>query len=202
MSGFLFFWLTWAGWIFVTFLLNRTNPYRFRIAFWLLVIIITSVYQITIFEMNFSIASIILFVLSLTAFIHFSLLELLYVTIRILILAIASSTSLFVSLYDPVWFIIEQPYMNSITIAFLSIVLFNKYRERIFGTTIGMCLSDGISYITLNKLYIEYTIGSLTVLDSCALTCFIISIWSGMEFLQSYYSQKQGQPKKGETVQK
>jgi len=58
MSGFLFYWLTWAGWIFVTFLLNRTNPYRFRIAFWLLVIIITSVYQITIFEMNFSIASI------------------------------------------------------------------------------------------------------------------------------------------------
>ena len=152
--------------------------------------------------MNFSIASIILFVLSLTSFIHFSLLELLYVTIRILILAIASSTSLFVSLYDPVWFIIEQPYMNSITIAFLSIVLFNKYRERIFGTTIGMCLSDGISYLTLNKLYIEYTLGSLTVLDSCALTCFIISIWSGMEFLQSYYSQKQGQPKKGETVQK
>lgn len=202
MPGFLFFWLTWSSWIYVTFILSRTNSYRFRIAFWLLVIICTSVYEITIYEFTFTTALLIIFIISLTAFIHNSYINLLYVMIRILIISMASSTSLFVSFYDPVWFFIDQPFMNSIIIAFLGIVLFNNFKERIFGTTIGMCLSEGISFITLKKLNINYTMGSLTVLDSCALTCFMLSIWSGVEFLQSHYSQRQVQPKKGGTVQK
>jgi hypothetical protein len=169
MEGFLFFWIAWSGWIYTTFLLNKSNPYRFPLAFSLLVTICSSVIHLSFFDFDFSFV---------------------YVYIRILICSMATSTTLFVSLYDPIWYFIEHKFVVSIILCLLSIVLFDTFIERLSAVLIAIIHSDIINAIVMKKLDFEYIIGSLSVLDSLAITLLSISVWSGIEYLQYMFQQK------------
>ncbi|PAC37879.1 YphA family membrane protein [Caldifermentibacillus hisashii] len=132
MTGFVFFGLAWAGWIYSTFIMEKTNPYRFPIAAYLLVTIILSVFKIRFLGLDISLATLFLLFISFLTFIKLPFWKLLYCTIGIFIVSSATAVFYLISLYDPVWIFIDQQILLSFLGACLAVLLFKEYKARIF----------------------------------------------------------------------
>lgn len=196
MTGFVFFGLAWAGWIYSTFIMEKTNPYRFPIAAYLLVAIILSVFKIRFLGLDISLATLFLLFISFLTFIKLPFWKLLYCTIGIFIVSSATAVFYLISLYDPVWIFIDQQILLSFLGACLAVLLFKEYKARIFSTIIGLIQGDILYAIILKKFSIDFPIGSFAFLDGLALTCVFITIWSGFEYLQTTFEHKNFQQKK------
>ncbi|WP_346206369.1 hypothetical protein NSS89_11165 [Caldifermentibacillus hisashii] len=196
MTGFVFFGLAWAGWIYSTFIMEKTNPYRFPIAAYLLVTIILSVFKIRFLGLDISLATLFLLFISFLTFIKLPFWKLLYCTIGIFIVSSATAVFYLISLYDPVWIFIDQQILLSFFGACLAVLLFKEYKARIFSTIIGLIQGDILYAIILKKFSIDFPIGSFAFLDGLALTCVFITIWSGFEYLQTTFEHKNFQQKK------
>ncbi|MED4853598.1 hypothetical protein P9386_17480 [Caldifermentibacillus hisashii] len=196
MTGFVFFGLAWAGWIYSTFIMEKTNPYRFPIAAYLLVTIILSVFKIRFLGLDISLATLFLLFISFLTFIKLPFWKLLYCTIGIFIVSSATAVFYLMSLYDPVWIFIDQQILLSFLGACLAVLLFKEYKARIFSAIIGLIQGDILYAIILKNFSIDFPIGSFTFLDGLALTCVSITIWSGFEYLQTTFEHKNFQQKK------
>ncbi|MCM3477132.1 MULTISPECIES: YphA family membrane protein [Bacillaceae] len=196
MTGFVFFGLAWAGWIYSTFIMEKTNPYRFPIAAYLLVTIILSVFKIRFLGLDISLATLFLLFISFLTFIKLPFWKLLYCTIGIFIVSSATAVFYLISLYDPVWIFIDQQILLSFLGACLAVLLFKEYKARIFSTIIGLIQGDILYAIILKKFSIDFPIGSFAFLDGLTLTCVFITIWSGFEYLQTTFEHKNFQQKK------
>ncbi|WP_368996411.1 hypothetical protein [Caldifermentibacillus hisashii] len=196
MTGFVFFGLAWAGWIYSTFIMEKTNPYRFPIAAYLLVTIILSVFKIRFLGLDISLATLFLLFISFLTFIKLPFWKLLYCTIGIFIVSSATAVFYLISLYDPVWIFIVQQILLSFLGACLAVLLFKEYKARIFSTIIGLIQGDILYAIILKKFSIDFPIGSFAFLDGLTLTCVFITIWSGFEYLQTTFEHKNFQQKK------
>lgn len=196
MTGFVFFGLAWAGWIYSTFIMEKTNPYRFPIAAYLLVTIILSVFKIRFLGLDISLATLFLLFISFLTFIKLPFWKLLYCTIGIFIVSSATAVFYLISLYDPVWIFIDQQILLSFFGACLAVLLFKEYKARIFSTIIGLIQGDILYAIILKKFSIDFPIGSFAFLDGLTLTCVFITIWSGFEYLQTTFEHKNFQQKK------
>ncbi len=196
MTGFVFFGLAWAGWIYSTFIMEKTNPYRFPIAAYLLVTIILSVFKIRFLGLDISLATLFLLFISFLTFIELPFWKLLYCTIGIFIVSSATAVFYLISLYDPVWIFIDQQILLSFLGACLAVLLFKEYKARIFSTIIGLIQGDILYAIILKKFSIDFPIGSFAFLDGLTLTCVFITIWSGFEYLQTTFEHKNFQQKK------
>jgi len=196
MTGFVFFGLAWVGWIYSTFILEKTSPYRFPIAASLLVTIILSVFKIRFFELDISLAALFLFSISLFKFTKLPFWNLLYCTIGVFIVSIATAVFNLMSLYDPVWIFIDQQILLSFLVTCLTVLLFKEYKVRIFSTIIGLIQGDFLYAVILKKFSINFLIGRFAFLDGLALTCVFITIWSGFEYLQTTFEHKEFQQKK------
>jgi len=196
MTGFVFFGLAWAGWIYSTFIMEKTNPYRFPIAAYLLVTIILSVFKIRFLGLDISLAALFLLFISFLTFIKLPFWKLLYCTIGIFIVSSATAVFYLISLYDPVWIFIDQQILLSFLGACLAVLLFKEYKARIFSTIIGLIQGDILYAIILKKFSIDFPIGSFAFLDGLTLTCVFITIWSGFEYLQTTFEHKNFQQKK------
>lgn len=200
MDGFIFFWFAWAMWILVTFILNKTNPYRTFLAFSILFTISTANIYLQFFSYDISLAVLFLFIICAIPYHQYSLVKFFYIYIRILTLAIAQSAVLFVSLYDPVWFFISEQFVMSFLVMILVIVLFDQYKERLRAVIISLFLTDIINAIVLKKFDIQYQIGSLYMLDTLAISVFFVSTWGLLEFLQTSFQQKNYQQEKEKQI--
>ncbi|WP_270577419.1 hypothetical protein [Caldibacillus thermoamylovorans] len=196
MTGFVFFGLAWAGWIYSTFIMEKTNPYRFPIAAYLLVAIILSVFKIRFLGLDISLATLFLLFISFLTFIKLPFWKLLYCTIGIFIVSSATAVFYLISLYDPVWIFIDQQILLGFLGACLAVLLFKEYKARIFSTIIGLIQGDILYAIILKKFSIDFPIGSFAFLDGLTLTCVFITIWSGFEYLQTTFEHKNFQQKK------
>ncbi|MCB7071704.1 hypothetical protein LIZ76_17510 [Caldibacillus sp. 210928-DFI.2.22] len=196
MTGFVFFGLAWAGWIYSTFIMEKTNPYRFPIAACLLVAIILSVFKIRFLGLDISLATLFLLFISFLTFIKLPFWKLLYCTIGIFIVSSATAVFYLISLYDPVWIFIDQQILLGFLGACLAVLLFKEYKARIFSTIIGLIQGDILYAIILKKFSIDFPIGSFAFLDGLTLTCVFITIWSGFEYLQTTFEHKNFQQKK------
>ncbi|CEE01886.1 putative membrane protein [Caldibacillus thermoamylovorans] len=196
MTGFVFFGLAWAGWIYSTFIMEKTNPYRFPIAACLLVAIILSVFKIRFLGLDISLATLFLLFISFFTFIKLPFWKLLYCTIGIFIVSSATAVFYLMSLYDPVWIFIDQQILLSFLGACLAVLLFKEYKARVFSAIIGLIQGDILYAIILKNFSIDFPIGSFAFLDGLALTCVFITIWSGFEYLQTTFEHKNFQQKK------
>jgi hypothetical protein len=196
MAGFVFFGFAWAGWIYSTFIMEKTNPYRFPIAASLLVTIIMSVFKIRFLGFDISVAALFLLSISFVTFIKLPFWKLLYCTIGVFIVSSATAVFYLMSLYDPVWIFIDQQILLGFLVTCLAVLLFKEYRTRIFSAIIGLIQGEILYAIVLKKFSIDFSIGSFIFLDGLALTCFFITIWSGFEYLQMIFQHKNFQQKK------
>jgi len=191
MDGFMFFWFSWATWIYSTFILSTKNQYRFITAFSILLVIILSIHTISIYHYEISLAAIYILLISFIYFRKLEFLQLLYVLIRVMILCISGATFYIMSIYDPVWLIFDVHWIQAILFTFLSVLLFERFLDRMVSLLMSLIYADMIFSFVLNGMGINHTIGALQFMDGLCVTILTLTIWYTVELIQNTYMKQQ-----------
>ncbi len=191
MEGAVFYWVFWAIWVYVTFILDRQNPYRLKLAGIVLIAIIFSNSHFTFgrFEVAWSGLFLLLFAYSFLANEKYRVI--IYHSICSLIVSIAYVSFHLFEIFDPVWIIFKKEWMISIGMSCLTIVLQKKVKGRLVIALSGTMQGEFLTAYILNKLQIPYSIAGFAYLDVCSLITALLVCWSILEnassFLQSHF---------------
>lgn len=189
MEGLYFYWLAWMGWIWVTFLMDKNNPARIRLALILLAAIFASPYHanVFIFKMNLS-----AFVIACLIFYETKkkkLSEFLYLFTSAFIIMLAYTSFLLFELIDPVWILFDRKIMLAACGFYLSLLLHKKQSRRLVSLVWGFLQGEILYAAVLWRFNFPYTISSLAFLDILIISATMLLAWSAIEALISAMSR-------------
>ena len=181
MEGAIFYWVFWGFWIYLTFILEKQNPYRLKLAAIVLIVIILSNVQFAVGE--FDIQSSGLFMLS-SCYLFISQEKrgaLIYFFICSFTISIAYVTFHLFEIFDPIWIIFKKEWMMGITLWYLAILLQKTLKGRLLIIFAGAMQGEILYAFILNKFQFPYLIGTFAYLDVCSLTAVLLTGWSLLE---------------------
>ncbi|MCM3586489.1 hypothetical protein M3182_12165 [Mesobacillus maritimus] len=199
MEGAMFYWFAWLGWVWATFFLSRDNPYRLKIAFWLLLLMISSPYRIELLGIELQITAIILMGISLVelAILRNRIFYSVFLSSFIMMLAYVSF--LLFELFDPVWVIFDRKWMIAIGGVLLASVLQSHKRLQVLSLGTGMLLGEIFFSFYMKKLSFTYAVASPVFLDALSLAGLVFSIWGVLSYVSElsadYINQGRGKQK-------
>lgn len=183
MEGLYFYWLAWIGWIWVTFIMDKKNPARIKVAIWLLAVIFTAPYKVNILSYDIYLSA---FTIVLFLFIETKRLKpgaFLYSFISSFIIMLAYTSFLLFELFDPVWVLFDRKIMIAAAGVYLALLLqktnYNRNLSLISGFLQGEILYSSI----LQKFNFPYLISSLAFLDILIISLALLLTWSTIESL-------------------
>lgn len=181
MEGLYFFWLAWMGWIWATFFLEKQNPFRIKIAGWLMVIIVSASFKLNIgyYEVNFS-----AFIITMLLFIETRGKKtgaFLYLFLSSFILMLAYTSFMLFELFDPVWVFIDRKILIAAGSLYLTLLLHKTNHGRILSLIAGFLQGEIVFATILGKMEFPYLISSFAFLDSLLLSLAVLLAWSGLE---------------------
>lgn len=180
MEGIYFYWIVWISWIYSTFILTKTNE-RLAISVFLLLVIIFSNKQLTLFTLTFN--STILFCL-VSGYLIISQRRwsfiLYYLCVSFILTSSFVSFRLF-QLYDPVWIIFNPTFKLSIILLFLLLMLVRDQRIRVGLLLITIAQGEILFILFLNNIVTEIPVDQFETLDIIAITIGISYLWFGFE---------------------
>lgn len=187
MDGAMFYWVCWMYWIFLTFILNKHNPYRLRLSAFILTLIILANYHISIAGFDLYIGGLFLLFLSYAFTYKEKMKKISYFFICSFIVTVAYVTFHLFEIFDPVWIIFNKEWMMGILICYLSVLLQKGLKERILIVASGTMQGEILYAYILRKFDFPYSIGTLTYLDAFALTSLLLAGWSLLENAGIYF---------------
>lgn len=199
MDGLWFFLLSWMGWVWSTFIMDKKYEYRFRISLGMLALIIASPYGMDLGGIEIQWSALILFIyilhetvlLSKRAFFSF------FVSSFIVMLAYVSF--LLFELFDPVWVVFDREWMIALAGICLCSFLQTHYRIRVAVLISGLLQGDILYSFLMKKLLFHYPVATLAFLDIIAVTGMLLAIWAGISHIAavagSYINQGRGKQK-------
>ncbi|AZU63161.1 YphA family membrane protein [Neobacillus mesonae] len=191
MEGAVFFWFFWAVWVYATFLLEKKNPYRLKLAFIVLTVIIFSNHQFIFGRIEIAWSGLILLLFSYYFLANEKHQIIIYHSICSLIISIAYASFHLFEIFDPIWIIFKKEWMISICMWYLAILLQKNLKNRLIVAVSGTMQGEFLTAYILNKLQIPYAVGSFGYLDVCSLIAVLLISWSILEnagsFLQNYF---------------
>lgn len=192
MEGNMFYWICWMYWIYLTFILDKQNSYRFKLSASILILIILSNIHFEFFKFEIYLSGLCLLVASYsligrekrrTVFYHF---------ICSFIITIAYVTFHLFEIFDPIWVIFKDDWMIAICITVLSLLLQNHLRGRLLSVISGTMQGEVLYAYILNKYSFPYTIGSFAYLDVCLLITALLAGWSCLENAGAFFGNHVG----------
>lgn len=181
MEGAIFYWTCWAFWIYLTFLLEKRNPYRMKLAAIVLIVLILSNFQfkVSVFEIQASG----LFILGISYFFisQEKRTAIIYYFICTVIISIAYVTFHLFEIFDPIWIIFKKEWMMGIVLWYLAILLQKTLKGRLLILFAGAMQGEILYALILNKFQFPYLIGAYASLDVCSLTALLLVGWSALE---------------------
>jgi hypothetical protein len=199
MEGALFYWISWLGWVWTTFFIDKQNKYRFIIAFVLLILINSSPYRMEILGIEVYIPAFVLMIFFLieTAKLRTRVFFSVFVTSFIIMLGYVSF--LLFELFDPVWVIFDRKWLIAASSILLATVLQSKRHLQILSIGIGMLLGDFLFSFIMKRLGFPYPVASPVFLDIASLTAMVLGLWVSFHYvadlLASYMNQGRGKQK-------
>lgn len=191
MEGIIFFWFSWIGWVYITFSLRKDHPYRIKLAFALLIIIICSSRFMSIRGFHVNITFILLICFVYAGMIKLQKRQLLFLMISSFIVSLIYVSFQLVALFDPIWILFKKEWMLSFILSYVTILLYKKPGIRVYTLLSGMIQGEILYSVILYKKYFEHEIGSLAFLDICAISLMFIVSWRIFEMivysLESYF---------------
>ena len=181
LEGAIFYWVFWGFWIYLTFILEKQNPYRLKLAAIVLIVIILSNVQFAVGE--FEIQSSGLFMLS-CCYLFISQEKrgaLIYFFICSFTISIAYVTFHLFEIFDPIWIIFKKEWMMGITLWYLAILLQKTLKGRLLIVFAGAMQGEILYAFILNKFQFPYLIGTFAYFDVCSLTAVMLTGWSLLE---------------------
>lgn len=181
MEGYLFHWISWCIWIYAMFIMNRKHPFRYPLAYGVLIAILLSTINVTIFNMNIVIAIFPLWLFACFLLAKFRGKTLIYLCICAIIMSFSGATFFIMALFDPFWVVIDLIWLEGIFATILTTLLVSGLWERISIFLIGFIHAEFIYGFILNSLQIDYNVGNFLFLDGLVVSALCISLWTGFE---------------------
>jgi cbb3-type cytochrome oxidase subunit 3 len=167
--------------VFLTFLLNRNNPYRLKLS---VIVLIT----ISLSELHYSLGNDQLyasgFFLLMVTYFLFSREKrstMIYLFICSFIVSISYVSFHLFEIYDPIWIIINKQWMIGIFLGYLAILLQKTLKGRLFIIISGTMQGEILYAYILSKYHFPYSIGGFDYLDVFSLISVLLVGWSCFE---------------------
>ncbi|GIN56491.1 hypothetical protein [Lederbergia ruris] len=177
MPGSIFLLFVWIIWIFATFLMDKQEEHRWKIALFALVMIICLPLKISFNGFMMSGQGLIVLIACYMIMVKLSFKKQFILLISIFSLLLGYTGLRLFELYDPILMIVDR----KILLAFLLIVVsyfvfpFN-FLERVLLVCLGVLQGEFLLALILSKWRIPYLIGSLEVFDILSITIFTMMI--------------------------
>jgi hypothetical protein len=181
LEGLLFYWSCWAFWIYLTFILEKQNPFRVKLAAIVLIALILSNIQFMVGEFEIQASG--LFILGI-CYLFISQEKrggIIYFFICSFIITIAYVTFHLFEIFDPIWIVFKKEWMMGIALWYLAILLQKTLKGRLIIIFAGGMQGEILYAYILNKFQFPYLIGEFAYLDVCSLTALLLAGWSTLE---------------------
>ncbi|PLR99759.1 YphA family membrane protein [Bacillus sp. T33-2] len=188
-EGLIFYWCTWAAWIWTTFMMDKKNAGRLKYSVMLLLLIILSPYTAGIHGIQVHMSALVLIVFIQLETFRLKRSETLYIAISALIVMLAHVNFLLFELFDPVWVIFKREWMAGICMSALTIILQSSRQLRLVTLSAGLLQGEILFAIIIRKFGFPHPIASPAFLDAACIAAVIIIAWSGMEQFSASFSK-------------
>ncbi|NMD70305.1 hypothetical protein HHO41_08365 [Bacillus sp. DNRA2] len=183
IEGILFYWVAWIFWIIATFFMKRSEAYRLNISLCGLIAIILNPYHIEIFEFRVNASLFIFYFFAIMQIVKLSKGPILYTFICSYIIMMAYASFLLFELYDPVWVLFDRNWLLGVILCYLCVLLQQLKWNRAYILIVGMVQGDMIFSMVLQRIGIDYNIGSGAFQDVFATSLAALFIWSIAEMI-------------------
>ncbi|WP_066257235.1 hypothetical protein [Neobacillus drentensis] len=181
MEGAIFYWTCWAVWIYLTFILEKRNPYRMKLAAIVLIVLILSNFQFKVSVFEIQASGLFILVISYFFISQEKRTAIIYYFICAVIISIAYVTFHLFEIFDPIWIIFKKEWMMGIVLWYLAILLQKTLKGRLLILFAGAMQGEILYALILNKFQFPYLIGAYASLDVCSLTALLLVGWSALE---------------------
>ncbi len=181
MEGAIFYWTCWAFWIYLTFLLEKQNPYRMKLAAIVLIVLILSNFQFKVSVFEIQASGLFILGISYLFISQEKRTAIIYYFICAVIISIAYVTFHLFEIFDPIWIIFKKEWMMGIVLWYLAILLQKTLKGRLLILFAGAMQGEILYALILNKFQFPYLIGAYASLDVCSLTALLLVGWSVLE---------------------
>lgn len=183
----MFYWISWAIWVILTFILKRKNPNRFRLSAAILIVIILANTHFTLWRFEINLSSIFLIFFCYKNLGGKSGKTISYFYLCSFIVSIAYVTFHLFEIFDPVWLILKKEWMMGICLGYLAILLQKSFKGRLLIIISGTIQGEILYAYILNKYGFPYQISSFAYLDAFALTIALLLGFSFIEYVCTNY---------------
>ncbi|PEQ93440.1 hypothetical protein CN481_11635 [Bacillus sp. AFS006103] len=191
MEGEIFYWTCWVFWIYLTFLLEKQNPYRIKLAAIVLIVLILSNIQIKVSVFEIQVSGLFILGISYLFISQEKRTAIIYYFICAVIISITYVTFHLFEIFDPIWIIFKKEWMMGIVLWYLAILLQKTLKGRLLILFAGAMQGEILYALILNKFQFPYLIGAYASLDVCSLTALLLVGWSALEnvgtIMQNYF---------------
>jgi len=191
VEGEIFYWTCWAFWIYLTFLLEKQNPYRIKLAAIVLIVLILSNIQIKVSVFEIQASGLFILGISYLFISQEKRTAIIYYFICAVIISITYVTFHLFEIFDPIWIIFKKEWMMGIVLWYLAILLQKTLKGRLLILFAGAMQGEILYALILNKFQFPYLIGAYASLDVCSLTALLLVGWSALEnvgtVMQNYF---------------
>jgi hypothetical protein len=181
LEGVIFYWSCWAFWIYLTFILEKQNPYRMKLAAIVLIALILSNIQFRVSEFEIQASGLFILGISYLFLGQEKRGAIIYYFICSFIISIAYVTFHLFEIFDPIWIIFNKEWMMGIILWCLAILLQKTLKGRLMIIFAGTMQGDILYAYILNKFQFPYLIGAFAYLDVCSITALLLVGWSTLE---------------------
>lgn len=197
MEGSYFYFFAWIGWIVTTFLLKK-DGLRLSVSIFLLLVVIGSQIQLSIFSVSLSGSALVIMGISCFGVAHYSVWMKLYTVVCTLIIAMIYTIFHVIELYDPVWIVIDRTWMLGGILVYASVLLYRNRTLRIFGFYIGMLQGELFLTFMYKAMNVSYAIGSFLFLNTASVsTMLFVLLYSVVHVFPYSRPFKKKQAKEG-----
>ncbi|MEO2074265.1 MAG: hypothetical protein ABGX20_02620 [Bacillus sp. (in: firmicutes)] len=191
MEGAMFYWICWAFWVYLTFILEKQHPYRLKLSVFILLLIISSNFHFSFAEVEFYLSGLYLLIISYALISQEKIGAIFYYFICSFIVSMAYVTFHLFEIFDPIWIILKKEWMMGICFGYLAILLQKTLKGRLIIILAGTMQGEFLYAYILSKYQFPYEIGAFQYLDVCALISALLVSWSIFEnagaFLQNQF---------------
>ncbi|EIT86575.1 hypothetical protein A374_03354 [Fictibacillus macauensis ZFHKF-1] len=186
MDGVLFYWISWAGFIYTTFLMKKQRNRTF-FACLLLGVIIAEEWQLQLSFFSVHVSYIVLFLSSFYFLPRTSFWRMLYFVFTTCAIACAYAGLSLLAMYDPVWLQYGLKWGIPLFVVVLSLLFTNDAAVRVYSVLSGMLVGELLFQVTIAKLTHFIELGLLSYWDQGALAILALFSWQEASRLSSLF---------------
>jgi hypothetical protein len=183
----MFYWIGWMYWIFLTFIIDKQKPYRFKLSIIVLVTVILSNIHFIVLGYELYIGG--LFLLAVSYFLIGRERQgaIIYFFICSFIVTIAYVTFHLFEIFDPIWIVFKKEWMMGICFSILALLLQKNLKGRLLIIVSGTMQGEFLYAYILSRYHFPYIIGSPAYLDVCLLISAFLVGWTSLENAGSFF---------------